>query len=577
MEISKDILERAQRWTGEGFDAQTRQTIQKLLDEKSQDIVEGFYKELEFGTGGLRGIMGLGSGRINRYTLTMATQGLVNYIKKQVAADKEIKVAIAYDSRLNSDTLAAAVSEVFLANGCTVYMFESARPVPELSFTIRHYGCISGVMITASHNPKEYNGYKVYWEDGAQVLPPHDVGIIDEVRKVWVTDIKTLPADSNLNPIMFTLGAETDKIYLDELKQASLIDPAISMDGLKVVYTALHGTGSKLVPGALERLGVQCIPVKEQWEPDGNFPTVKSPNPEEGAALEMAVQQAKAIDADLVMGTDPDTDRVGIAVKNDKGEWVLLNGNQTACLLFYYMLESRKAKGLLSKGYVVKTIVTTELLAAMAAKYSVACDDVLTGFKYIAEKIREREPNGEVFIAGAEESYGYLFNPIVRDKDAVQACMYLVELLAWARATGKGSLYNVLMDIYKAYGLYLEKGISVVKAGKQGAEEIAQLMTQYRQNPPKSLGGSPVVKILDCKQGTSTDLKSGNTTKLDLPTSDVLQFFTEDGSKVTIRPSGTEPKIKFYVGLRTEMTNGYADAQTSLEAKLDAIRKDLNI
>jgi phosphoglucomutase len=575
MNPSGEIITKAQQWLSESFDEATRAEVKELLERHPDELTECFYKNLEFGTGGLRGIMGVGTNRMNIYTVGMATQGLCNYLKKNFARQPEIKVAVAYDSRNNSRLFAETAAGIFAANGIKVYLFESLRPTPELSYAIRRYNCQSGVVVTASHNPKEYNGYKVYWDDGAQVIPPHDKAIIEEVGKTAIESVRF----NGQKEWITLIGEETDKAYTDMIVGLTLSPEAIRRQhDLKIVYTPIHGSGVHLVPMALEKKGFTNIyHIPEQDVPDGNFPTVKSPNPEESAALNLAVQKAKEVDADIVMGSDPDADRVGIAVKNGSGEWLLLNGNQAAAILIYYLVrrwgELGKLKG---REYIVKTIVTTELLTEIAAQNDVPCYDVLTGFKWIADVLRRNEGKA-TFIGGGEESYGYLCSDAVRDKDAVMSGSYFAEIAAWAKDQGK-TLFDVLMDIYVQYGFYKEAGISVVKTGKSGAEEIVAMMTRYRDNPPKSINGSPVVKTIDYARQISVDLKTGKTTPVELPKSDVLQFFTEEGSKISVRPSGTEPKIKYYISVKEPLSSvaDYDRVNQKLDGKIRQVAKEFS-
>ena len=541
------IKETALKWTKGQYDEETRKEVLRMLDGDEKLLEDAFYKNLEFGTGGLRGIMGVGTNRMNRYTVGMATQGFANYIAKAFPSE-QIKVAVAYDSRNNSREFARITAEIFAENGFTVYLFDDIRPTPELSFTIRHFGCNAGVMVTASHNPKEYNGYKAYWQDGAQLTSPHDTNVIDEVVKI--SDPSMVKFGSKDTKGIIIVGEETDRVYLDSILSLTLSPESIARhNDIKFVYTPLHGTGVRLVPMAMERLGFKNLyTVAEQMVSSGDFPTVVSPNPEENAALEMAVKLACEKNADIVMATDPDADRVGIAVRDDKGEMILLNGNQTASLLTYYILTRWKELGKLNENtYCVKTIVTTELLTAIASKFGVKMYDVLTGFKYIAQIVRENEGKG-TFICGGEESYGFNVGEFVRDKDAVIACSMIAECAAWAADQGL-TLYGLLMKIYDEFGLYCERLLSLTKKGVDGNRQIAQMMADYRQNPPKSLAGSPVVKVIDYNEPEKTGL----------PKSNVLRFFSEDGSVVTVRPSGTEPKIKFYFGVKG------ADALTRVE------------
>ena len=532
--MKPNYLEAAESWLGSDFDAHTRERVKYLIDNDRKELEESFYKHLEFGTGGLRGIMGVGTNRMNKYTVGMATQGVANYMKRNFKEKDKIKVAISYDCRNNSREFAQITANVFAANGFKVYLFDSLRPTPELSYTIRHFKCQGGVMITASHNPKEYNGYKAYWEDGAQITAPHDTNIINEVLKI--TSPKQVLFTCQ-KPDIEIIGEETDRSYLKDISTLFLSPDSVRRhNDLKIVYTPLHGTGIKLVPAALEMIGFKNIyKVEEQCVNDGDFPTVKSPNPEESSAMEMAVKLAEEKGADIVMATDPDADRLGIAVRNNENKIVLLNGNQTATLLTYYLLRRWKELGRLSSGsYMVKTIVTTQLLAVMAERFGVKMYNVLTGFKYIAQVVREHEGKG-TFIGGGEESYGYNAGEFVRDKDAVVASCLVAECAAWAADEGK-SLYTLLQDIYKEFGYYMQALVSVTKQGKSGLEEIQNIMKRYRETPPLELAGSSVTKVIDYNRPEETGL----------PKSNVLQFFAEDGSVVSVRPSGTEPKIKFY-------------------------------
>lgn len=569
-------MERARKWLDGNFDPKTKDEVARMMKEDPKELGESFYKTLEFGTGGLRGIMGVGTNRMNIYTVGMATQGLANYLKSQFA-DRPISVAVAHDSRNNSDLFAKTTADIFAANGFTVYLFEALRPTPELSFAIRHLHCQSGVVITASHNPKEYNGYKAYWEDGAQVVAPHDKNIIEEVGKIESVDqVKWNGGDGKI----VTIGEDIDKAYLAKVASVTLSPEAVAKYGdVSIVYTPIHGTGITLVPKALEMCGFKNITViEEQSTPDGNFPTVVSPNPEEASALKLAIERAEKIGADLVIATDPDADRIGIAVRDDKGRMVLLNGNQTGTILTYYLLTRWKELGKLKgKEFIVKTIVTTELIASIAESFGVEYYDVLTGFKFIAGVIRDNEGKKQ-YIGGGEESYGYLTGDFVRDKDAVSASVLVAEAMAWAKGQGL-SLWQLLEVIYRKYGYYKEGMVYITKQGKEGAEAIAKMMSDMRSNPPKKLGSSAVVTIKDYQLREETDLKSGAKKPIDLPVSNVLQFITEDGSKVSVRPSGTEPKIKFYFGVREPLAEG-ADidkVDKAANAKIEAIKRDLGI
>jgi len=576
-DLLTEVKLRAQAWLNGNYDEDTKREVKSLLENNEPELIESFYRDLEFGTGGLRGIMGVGTNRMNVYTVGAATQGLCNYLLKNFGSLDQIKVAIAHDSRNNSRLFAETTAKIFAGNGFKVYLFDSLRPTPELSFAIRHFGCQSGVVITASHNPKEYNGYKAYWDDGGQVVAPHDTNIIDEVLKIKsVDEIKFNGDPKNIESI----GSEIDAIYTDKIKGLSLSPEIIQRQkDIKIVYTPIHGTGVMLAPMALKKFGFTNIHnVPEQDISDGNFPTVLSPNPEETAALSMAIKKAESIDADIVMATDPDADRVGVAVKNKEGRFFILNGNQTASLLINYLITKWAEKGKLKgKEYIVKTIVTTELLADIAAKYKVPCYDVLTGFKFIAEIIKEHEGKA-TFIGGGEESYGYLAGEFVRDKDAIMSCALIAETAAWAKDQGK-SMFEMLLEIYKEFGFYKESLLSVTKKGKEGAEEIQQLMKTYRTCPPKTINSSKVIKIADYHQQEIVDLVSGTKTKIDFPKSNVLQFFTEDGSKISIRPSGTEPKIKFYFGVRDKLADvaEFEIVSKELDQKIEKIKKDLGV
>ena len=568
---------KAKQWLTPVFDADTQKAVKEMLDKEDKtDLIESFYKNLEFGTGGLRGIMGAGSNRMNIYTVGMATQGFANYLKKNFADREQISVVVCHDCRNNSRLFAETVANIFSANGIKVYLFDDMRPTPECSFAIRHLGCQSGVNITASHNPKEYNGYKAYWEDGAQVLAPHDTGIIDEVNKVKVEDVKF---DGNKELIQI-IGEEIDKVYLDLIHGIS-IDPEVikRQKDLKIVYTPLHGTGMMLIPRSLKLWGFENVHcVKEQMVKSGDFPTVVSPNPENGEALTLALRDAKELDADIVMASDPDADRVGMACKNDKGEWILINGNQTCLLFLYYIIRNRQAKGLMKPtDFIVKTIVTTEVIRKIAEKQHIEMRDCYTGFKWIAREIALSEGKQQ-YIGGGEESYGFLAEDFVRDKDAVSACSLLAEICAWAKDQGK-TLYDVLMGIYLEYGFSKEFTVNVVKPGKTGADEIKQMMTDFRSNPPKELGGSKVVLWKDYESLEQRDAE-GNVTKLDMPTtSNVLQWFCDDETKVSVRPSGTEPKIKFYIEVKDTMkcAGCYERCNEAAAAKIEAIKKSLNL
>ena len=577
-ELIAQCAQVAQQWLDSPiYDEATKQEVKAMLEaEDKTPLIDSFYRTLEFGTGGLRGIMGAGTNRMNVYVVGAATQGLANYLLKNFADRKEISVVVGHDCRNNGRFFAQTVANVFSANGIKVYLFEDLRPTPEVSFAIRYLGCQSGVNLTASHNPKEYNGYKAYWEDGAQVLAPHDKGIIDEVNKVRVEDVKF-----EGNPALIqTIGADIDEAYLKGVKDLS-IDPEViqRQKDLSIVYTPLHGAGRALIPAALKSWGFENVnTVTEQMVKDGNFPTVVSPNPENGEALTLALNLAKKIDADIVMASDPDADRVGMACKDKEGEWVLVDGNQTCMIFLYYIIKNRIAMGKM-KGdeYVVKTIVTTELIKSIADKNNVKMYDEYTGFKWIARVIRLLEGK-ETYIGGGEESYGFMGQDIVRDKDAVSACCLLAEICAWAKDQGK-TLFDVLMDIYVEYGFALNHTINVVKPGKSGADEIKAMMDGFRANPPKELAGSPVVVTKDYKVLKAFDAQ-GNATALDFPeTSNVLQGFTEDGTKVSVRPSGTEPKIKFYIEVRGDMEcpKCYKAVRAEAQKKVEAVRESLGL
>ena len=575
--IDPTILAKAQQWLKPEFDKDTRETVKALIEHNPKELIDSFYKDLEFGTGGLRGIMGPGTNRMNRYTLGMATQGLANYLLKVFSNLPEIRVAIAFDCRNNSMRFAETAAQILSANGIIVYLFEALRPTPQLSFAIRTFKCQSGIVITASHNPKEYNGYKVYWEDGAQIVAPHDNNIIEEVKKITSVNEVKFEGDKNLVKI---IGSEIDEIYINTLATLSLSpENNLKHKDLKIVYTPIHGTGVKLVPKTIHKFGFAKVHnIPEQDIVDGNFPTVESPNPEEAAALKLALDKARSIDADIVMATDPDGDRVGIGVKDNKGNFILLNGNQAASLLIYYVLTKWKEKGMLKgKEYIVKTIVTSDLLADISSDFGVECFEVLTGFKYIAEIIRELEGQ-KTFIGGGEESYGYLVGTFSRDKDAILACALFPEIVAWAKEQGK-SLYQLLIEIYVRYGLYRERLISITKKGKEGADEIKAMMVGFQNNPPKILGGSKVVKVHDYTLQKTKNLVDGTEVNINLPKSDVIQLLTEDGTRISVRPSGTEPKIKFYFGVKGKLksTSEYETVVKQLDEKINAIVKEMGL
>ncbi len=550
--ISTEILAKAKSWLSDKYDDETRKQVQYLIDNDPDELTESFYRILEFGTGGLRGIMGVGTNRMNIYTVAMATQGLANYIKMKFADMKRPQIAIAYDCRNNSKEFAQITADVMTANGIKVFLFSALRPTPELSFAIRELKCQSGVVVTASHNPKEYNGYKVYWEDGGQIVAPHDKNIIAEVQKI--TDISLVKRKKNAK-LIEKLDEKFDEIYLNKVLSLSLSPKLIKKHkNLSFVYTPIHGTGGQLMPQLFAKAGFKNFyPVEEQMITDGNFPTVISPNPEEKAAMDMAIEKAKAMKADIVLATDPDADRVGLALKDDNGDFIILNGNQTASILTYYILTRLEELGKLTgKEFIVKTIVTSDLLSKIADSFKVKTYDVLTGFKYIADKILNKPE--EKFICGGEESYGFLVGDFVRDKDAVITCFMLAEATSWAAEQGK-TLYQILKDIYKNFGVYREKLVSLTKKGMNGIKEIKQIMLDFRKNPPKNLLGSRVTEIRDYKLGICKDTTFGVETIINLPKSDVLQFFTEDGIKVSVRPSGTEPKIKFYFSMNEPLKN----------------------
>ena len=578
-ELLQTVRSKAQGWLTDSYDAETRAAVQALLDkEDPTDLIEAFYKDLEFGTGGLRGIMGVGSNRMNIYTVGAATQGLSNYLKKEFADLGLIKVVIGHDCRNNSRKFAEISADIFSANGIKVYLFESLRPTPEMSYAIRKLGCQSGIILTASHNPKEYNGYKAYWDDGAQMISPHDKNTIAEVNKIRsAADIKF----NGNKELIEIIGEEIDSAFINDLTTLSLSKESIQRHhDMKIVYTPIHGTGVKLIPRALAAFGfTNIIHVPEQDVVSGDFPTVVSPNPEEPAALAMAVAKAKETDAELVLASDPDADRVGAAVKNNEGEWVLLNGNQTALMFVYYLITRWKELGKIQgKEYIVKTIVTTETIKTIADRNGVGFYDVYTGFKWIANVMKQNEGKLK-YIGGGEESYGFLCEDFVRDKDAVSACAVLAEIAAWAKDQGM-TMYQLLQKIYVEYGFSKEKGISVVKKGKSGAEEIEAMMKHFRENPLKEIAGSKVILFHDYSTLKGFDYLENETLTLDMPvTSNVLQFFTEDGTKVSIRPSGTEPKIKFYMEVQGEMgcRNCFASADAAAMEKIEAVKKSLGI
>ena len=564
------------KWLNGSFDTQTIEEIKRLQKENPAELEDSFYKDLEFGTGGLRGLMGVGTNRINKYTIGMATQGYANYLKKMFPC-QEVKVAVAHDCRNNSRFFAETTADVFAANHIKVYLFEALRPTPELSFAIRHLGCQGGVVCTASHNPKEYNGYKAYWDDGGQLVPPHDKNVITEVEKIQsVDEVQWAGYGTNIEII----GEDIDEPYLDMVKRLSVYPDVIEKQhDLKIVFTPIHGTGITLVPKALKKFGFTNVHiVEEQSTPDGNFPTVVYPNPEESEAMSIGLNKAKELDADILLGTDPDSDRVGIGVKDQDGKWVLLNGNQTAVLAFNYMIEARKAKGIdRVNDMVIKTIVTTDMIDTIAAKNGIKCYNVLTGFKWIAELIKEKEQE-ENYVIGGEESYGLMIGSEIRDKDAISAVALLCEMAAYEKEKGR-SLYQKLLDLYVEYGCYQESLISITKKGMDGSKQIAEMMENYRNNPPKKLAGLDVVQLLDYNTQQSRNLQTGESAAILLPRSNVLQFILEDGSKISARPSGTEPKIKFYFSVNEPLANvsAYEQVKSSLSRKIEQITKELNL
>lgn len=577
--LLNEVISRAQVWLNGNYNEETKAEVKRMMDaEDKTELIECFYRDLEFGTGGLRGIMGVGTNRMNIYTVGAATQGLSNYLKAQFPDVPQISVVIGHDCRNNSRLFSEISANIFSANGIKVYLFEDLRPTPEASFAIRHLGCQSGIILTASHNPKEYNGYKAYWNDGAQMIAPHDKNVITEVLNITNVDDIKFQGNPELIEI---IGEAIDNAFIEKIKTITLSPDSIKRNSdLKIVYTPIHGTGVKLVPQALREFGfTNIIPVPEQNVVSGDFPTVVSPNPEEPAALEMAVNKAKEVDADIVMASDPDADRLGIAVKDDKGEWILVNGNQTALIFTYYLLRRWKELGKITgKEFVVKTIVTTEIIKQIADSYEVEMYDCFTGFKWIAAVIRENEGKKQ-YIGGGEESYGFLPEDFVRDKDAVSSCTLMAEIAAWAKDNGK-TLFELIQDIYLEYGYGKEKGISVVRKGKSGAEEIVKMMSDFRSTPPKEIAGSPVAIIKDYKTLKQTNVATGEVIDLVMPaTSDVLQYFTEDGTKISVRPSGTEPKIKFYIEVRGEMKTraDYDAADAAANAKVDAVRASLGV
>ncbi len=577
MTADKSIIEKAKTWLSSEFDVDTREEVKHLIDNDHRELTDSFYKDLEFGTGGLRGVMGVGTNRMNRYTVGVATQGLANYLIKAFPGDQEIKVAIAHDCRNLSDYFSGVAAEVLSANGIMVYLFDKLQPTPLLSFAIRHLGCQSGIVITASHNPKEYNGYKVYWEDGGQLVAPHDHNIIAEVRKI--ESVKEINFNKDASKII-VLSDEVDKAYLERVKSLVLSPEVIAKNkDMKIVFTPIHGASVYLGPAGLNAYGFKnVIGVDEQNVIDGNFPTVVSPNPEEPEALKMALDKARETDADLVMGTDPDGDRVGVIAKSLDGDYVMLNGNQTASLIIYYLLSKYKENGLLTGSeYIVKTVVTTELLRTLAESFGVECFDTLTGFKYIADVIRKLEGKKK-FIGGGEESYGYLVGDFVRDKDAIISCCVIAEAAAWAKEQGK-TLFELLIEIYVKFEFYQERLISITKKGKEGSEEIQRMMNNFRNNPPERIAGSGVAEIIDYQLQKHRFIKAGREDVVKLPKSNVLQFLLDDSSKITMRPSGTEPKIKFYFSVKGKLDEpqNYRSAESRLQKKIDEIIDDLNV
>ena len=577
--LLKEVTEKANQWLGEGYDEETKAEVKRMLDNDDKtDLVESFYKNLEFGTGGLRGIMGAGSNRMNIYTVGAATQGLANYLKDAFKTLDQIKVVVGHDVRNNSRKFAETVANIFSANGIKVYLFEDCRPTPELSYAVRLLGCQSGVNITASHNPKEYNGYKAYWDDGAQVVSPHDVNIIDYVNRI--KDVTEIKFEANPELIQI-IGEDIDNQYIEEIAKLSLSPEIIKKHSdLKIVYTPIHGTGKVLIPRSLERWGFRnIIHVPEQDVQSGDFPTVDSPNPENASAMAMAIKKAEEVDADIVMASDPDADRIGLVLKNTKGKFELVNGNQIQLIFHYYLLARNKELGnLTGNEYIVKTIVTTDLIAKIAEKQNMKLYDCYTGFKWIATVMRENEGKAR-YLGGGEESYGFLAEDFCRDKDSVSAISLMAEIAAWAKEKGM-TMNDMLIDIYTTYGYSKERGISVVRTGKSGTEEIQAMMKNFRENPQKEIAGSPVVKIKDYQLLEEKNVSTGETTKLEMPcTSNVLQYYTADGTKVSIRPSGTEPKIKFYIEVHDTLDSAanYDAKNDWAEAKIDVICKDLGI
>lgn len=574
--MDKVIQDKINSWLTGSFDEETKNSIRQLQSENEKELVDAFYRNLEFGTGGLRGVMGVGTNRMNKYTVGMATQGYANYLKNTYPGGV-VRVAIAHDSRNNSRFFAETVAGVFAANGIKVYLFEALRPTPELSFTIRHLGCQGGVVCTASHNPKEYNGYKAYWSDGGQLVPPHDKNVITEVEKIAsVDEVKWKGGEENITIV----GKEIDEAYMDMVKSLSVYPEVIARQkDLKIVYTPIHGTGITLMPEVLKRFGFTDVNiVEEQSVPDGNFPTVHYPNPEESEAMSIGLKKARAIDADILLGTDPDSDRVGIGVKDHKGNWVLMNGNQTAVLAFNYMIEARRAKGIAQPNdMVVKTIVTTDMIDGIAQQSGIKCYNVLTGFKWIAELIKEKEAS-ENYVVGGEESYGLMIGSKIRDKDAISAVALLCEMAAYEKDKGR-TLFEKMIDMYVKYGFYKEHLISITKKGMDGQQQIAAMMESYRSNPPKTINGSPVVELLDYELRKGKNLQTGKEWEIKLPKSNVLQFILEDGSKISARPSGTEPKIKFYFSVNTQLYKAadFDKVNAELDERIKAIISDMKL
>ncbi len=574
--MNSAIEEKINSWLQGPYDEATKVTIREMQVTQPDELADSFYRNLEFGTGGLRGIMGVGSNRINKYTIGMATQGFSNYLKKTYG-DAPVSVAIAHDSRNNSRFFAETTAHVFAANGIQVYLFESLRPTPELSFAIRQLHCNAGVVCTASHNPKEYNGYKAYWNDGGQLVPPHDVNVIKEVEAIQsISEVKFTGGEN----LIQLIGKEMDEAYLQMVKSLSVYPEVIQQQAdLKIVYTPIHGTGIQLVPDVLKLYGFNQVSiVEEQATPDGNFPTVHYPNPEESETMQMGLQKAKELDADILLGTDPDADRVGIGVKDNHGNWILMNGNQTAVLAFSYLMEARKAKGIATpEDMVITTIVTTEMINRVAEKNGVDCLNVLTGFKWIAEKIKELEGKKN-YVIGGEESFGLMIGSLIRDKDAVSAVALLCEMAAYEKSKGK-TLFEKLIELYIQYGFFYESLISITKKGMNGQKAIADMMETYRLQPPTNLAGSPVVSLLDYQLQQATDLVTGEKTAIQLPKSNVLQFITADGSKISARPSGTEPKIKFYFSVQATLSNkeDFERVQMQLKDKISQIISDMKL